>query len=65
MHLAFEELSKFYGPILGLKLGKQLVVVVSTDELVKKVLMRDEFNGRPDGFFFRVRAFGKEKGWLI
>lgn len=53
---------KGYGPILGLKLGSQKVVVISTHDLVKKVLLQDEFNGRPDGFFFRVRAFGKRKG---
>ncbi|XP_043804422.1 methyl farnesoate epoxidase-like isoform X2 [Apis laboriosa] len=64
-YLAFQELSKTYGPILGLKLGSQKVVVISTHDLVKKVLLQDEFNGRPDGFFFRVRAFGKRKGILF
>ncbi|XP_076286314.1 methyl farnesoate epoxidase [Lasioglossum baleicum] len=64
-YLAFRELAKTYGPILGLKLGNQKVVVISTHDLVKKVLLRDEFNGRPAGFFFRVRAFGKNKGILF
>ncbi|XP_017762815.1 PREDICTED: methyl farnesoate epoxidase-like [Eufriesea mexicana] len=63
--LAFQELTKTYGPILGLKLGNQKVVVISTHDLVKKVLLQDEFNGRPDGFFFKVRAFGKKKGILF
>ncbi|OAD53438.1 hypothetical protein WN48_09994 [Eufriesea mexicana] len=63
--LAFQELTKTYGPILGLKLGNQKVVVISTHDLVKKVLLQDEFNGRPDGFFFKVRAFGKKKGQSI
>lgn len=57
-----QQLERIYGPILGLKLGNQKVVVISTYDLVKKVILRDEFNGRPDGFFFRVRAFGKRKG---
>ncbi|KOC63435.1 putative cytochrome P450 305a1 [Habropoda laboriosa] len=56
---------KTYGPILGVKLGNQKVVVVSTHDLAKKVLLQDDFNGRPDGFFFRVRAFGKRKGLLF
>ncbi|XP_053970473.1 methyl farnesoate epoxidase-like isoform X1 [Hylaeus volcanicus] len=64
-YLAFQELTRTYGPILGLKLGNQKVVVISTHDLVKKVLLRDEFNGRPDGFFFRVRSFGKRKGILF
>ncbi|XP_043248369.1 methyl farnesoate epoxidase-like [Colletes gigas] len=64
-YLAFQELTETYGPILGLKLGTQKVVVISSYDLVKEVLLRDEFNGRPDGFFFRVRAFGKRKGVLF
>ncbi|XP_029055473.1 methyl farnesoate epoxidase-like isoform X2 [Osmia bicornis bicornis] len=65
VYLAFHELMKSHGPILGLKLGTQKVVVISTHDLVKKVLLQDEFNGRPDGFFFRVRAFGKKRGILF
>ncbi|KAF3425766.1 hypothetical protein E2986_10061 [Frieseomelitta varia] len=64
-YLAFQNLTKTYGPILGLKLGNQKVVIISTHDLVKKVLLQQEFNGRPDGFFFRVRAFGKRKGILF
>lgn len=54
-----------YGPVLGLKLGNQKLVVISTHDLVKQVLLQNEFNGRPDGFFFRVRSFGKRKGISI
>ncbi|XP_032680692.1 methyl farnesoate epoxidase-like [Odontomachus brunneus] len=61
-YLVFQTLSHIYGQILGLKLGKQKIVVISTYDLVKQALLRDEFNGRPDGFFFRVRSFGKRKG---
>ncbi|XP_012227757.1 methyl farnesoate epoxidase-like [Linepithema humile] len=65
IYLAFQELSRTYGPILGLKLGNQKVVVISTYDLVKKALLQDEFNSRPDGFFFRIRSFGKRKGVLF
>lgn len=41
------------------------MVVISTYDLVKKTLLQDEFNSRPDGFFFRVRSFGKRKGVLF
>ncbi|OXU31223.1 hypothetical protein TSAR_014757 [Trichomalopsis sarcophagae] len=64
-HLALNELAQQYGPVVGLKLGQQRFIVVSSYDLVKKVLMRDEFNGRPSSFFFRVRSFGKEKGVLF
>lgn len=62
VHLAIQDLAEKYGSVLGIKLGKQRIVVVSTHELIKKVLTQDEFNGRPDGFFFRVRAFGERRG---
>ncbi|XP_011646191.1 methyl farnesoate epoxidase-like [Pogonomyrmex barbatus] len=65
IYTALQELSRTYGPILGLKLGNQNVVVISTYDLVKKGLLQEEFNSRPDGFFFRVRAFGKRKGVLF
>ncbi|XP_058805600.1 methyl farnesoate epoxidase-like [Phymastichus coffea] len=65
MYLAFEELSRRYGPVLGLKMGRQRLVVVSGHELVREVLLRDEFTGRPNGFFFRARSFGKELGVLF
>lgn len=61
-HLAFEELSQTYGPLVGLKMGKQKFLVISSHDLIKSALLRDEFNGRPSGFFFRFRSFGKEKG---
>ncbi|KAK2574914.1 hypothetical protein KPH14_002605 [Odynerus spinipes] len=65
VYLAFKRLEETYGPILGLKLGRQKLVVISSYDLVKKALLRDEFNGRPDEYFFRVRAFGKRKGVLF
>ncbi|KYM75653.1 hypothetical protein ALC53_13716 [Atta colombica] len=57
-----QDLERMYGSIIGLKLGVQKIVVISTYDLVKKVLLQDEFNSRPDGFFFRLRSFGKRKG---
>ncbi|KAK0086071.1 hypothetical protein PV325_000574 [Microctonus aethiopoides] len=64
-YLVFNELSKIYGPILGLKLGKQKFVIISGNHLIKKTLMKHEFNGRPESFFFKVRSFGKNKGLLF
>ncbi|XP_015519448.1 methyl farnesoate epoxidase [Neodiprion pinetum] len=65
VHLAMRDLAEKYGSVLGIKLGKQRIVIVSTHELIRKVLTQEEFNGRPDGFFFRVRAFGERRGVLF
>lgn len=65
VHLAANELTEKYGPVLGIKLGKQRIVIVSSYELIKDVLTREEFNGRPDGFFFRLRALGERRGVLF
>lgn len=61
-HLVFQKLAKEYGPVIGLKLGKQKIVVVTNYEYVKKALCMKELDGRPDGFFFKLRSFGKRKG---
>lgn len=37
-------------------------MIVSGRELIKQLYNREEFNGRPDGFFFRIRSFGKRLG---
>ena len=62
MHKALEKLADIYGPVVGVKFGQKKFVIISSHELVKKVLLAEEFNGRPDGFFFRVRAFGARTG---
>jgi len=62
-YLAFEELRKRYkSDVIGLKLGSEYVVVVFGNALVNDVLRRDEFQGRPDNFFMRLRTLGKRLG---
>ncbi|KAH1003748.1 hypothetical protein HUJ04_003617 [Dendroctonus ponderosae] len=61
-HLVWMNLAEKFGPIVGLKLGRSLVVTVSGPAAIKEVLTRAEFDGRPDGFFFRLRTFGKRLG---
>lgn len=63
--MVWQELSEVYGNVVGLKLGRVLVVTTFGPEAVKEVLSREEFNGRPDGFFFRLRTFGKRLGNTI
>lgn len=48
--------------ILGLKLGNSLYVIVSGSKLIKQVYTKDEFQGRPDNFFIRLRTMGTRRG---
>lgn len=58
-HKAFEKLSERYGkPLIGMKLGRELVVVAFTYPLVREIHAREEFDGRPDNFFLRLRTMG-------
>ncbi|KAG5668813.1 hypothetical protein PVAND_016737 [Polypedilum vanderplanki] len=62
-HKAFDYLSKKYNsPIFSIKLGRELVVVVRSYELIKEVHSREEFDGRPDNFFMRLRTMGTRLG---
>lgn len=55
-------LADMFGSVVGLRLGRDLIVIVSGYELVKQVSTREDFDGRPDGFFFRLRSFGERLG---
>lgn len=62
-HHALSFLAKQYETnILGLKLGSDLFAVVFSEDLVHQVYVRDEFQGRPDSFFIRLRSMGTRRG---
>ncbi|XP_070508543.1 probable cytochrome P450 305a1, partial [Chironomus tepperi] len=62
-HKAFNVLAKeFNSPIFSLKLGSEYVVVVMTYPFVKEIYSREEFEGRPDNFFLRLRTMGTRLG---
>lgn len=62
-HLALVELARQYKTnVLGLKLGKDYVVVVFSYPLIRTVLLGEEYDGRPDNFFIRLRTMGTRKG---
>ena len=48
--------------VLGLRMGSELTVIVFGHAMVKEVCTREEFDGRPDGFFVRLRAMGGRRG---
>lgn len=53
---------RFKSPVVGLRLGGQLVVAVSGYHAVKQIFTREEFEGRPDTFFIRMRSMGTRLG---
>lgn len=61
-HLVWQHFSKLHGSIVGLKMIKDYVIVVSGIENIKKFSALPELDGRPNGFFFRIRSFGKRLG---
>ena len=60
--MAWEELYNKYGPLVGLRLGKDRIILVSGQSNVKKVLLNEDFDARPDGFFFRMRSYKQRLG---
>ncbi|XP_075229565.1 methyl farnesoate epoxidase-like [Lycorma delicatula] len=62
VHLVWKQWASQYGPILGLRLGFDRLVIISSYRYAREVLLSDEFEGRPDGFLFRMRSSGKRLG---
>lgn len=62
-HFVFKRWMKEYNsPVIGLKLGSELVVVGMTYPIVHEIHTRDVFDGRPDNFFIRLRSMGSRLG---
>lgn len=54
LHLQFSELAKKYGSIFSVKLGNQLVVVLSDYNLIRDTFDKKEFTGRPHTEFINI-----------
>lgn len=61
-YLVWNFLAQKYGPVVGLKLGANKLIIVSGKDLIKDFYSCEAFDGRPDGFFFRMRSFDKRLG---
>lgn len=64
-HLVWYHLYKIYGPIVGLRIGNEHLIIVSGKEAIREFYNIDAFNGRPDGFFYRIRSFNKRLGLVF
>ncbi|XP_055385573.1 methyl farnesoate epoxidase-like [Condylostylus longicornis] len=61
-HLMWEHFATIWGPVVGFRIGCDRVILISGIDAVKEFYSIDEFNGRPNGFFFKVRSFNKRLG---
>lgn len=53
---------KNFGPIVGIRVGNTRLVIVSSRDAVREFYNIDEMNGRPNGFFYKIRSFNKRLG---
>ncbi|XP_011310802.1 probable cytochrome P450 303a1 [Fopius arisanus] len=65
LHETFTLLGEKYGPIVGLKIGTDRIVVLNTYESMKSMLMNDDCDGRPTGPVYESRTWGKRRGVLV
>lgn len=49
---------EYNSPLIGLKLGSELVVVALSYPIIHEIHTNDAFDGRPDNFFLRLRTMG-------
>ncbi|VEN64074.1 unnamed protein product [Callosobruchus maculatus] len=63
--LATSKLARKYGPVIGLKVGGELVVVVHGAEAVREFLANDDLSGRPNTSLYTFRSWGKRLGIVM
>nr|CAH7748876.1 unnamed protein product [Callosobruchus chinensis] len=63
--LATSKLARKYGPVIGLKVGGELVVVVHGAEAVREFLANDDLSGRPNSSLYTFRSWGKRLGIVM
>jgi hypothetical protein len=62
LYRATAVLAQHYGPVVGLKVGKDRQVVLCGYDAIRDMLSREEFDGRPQGPFYETRTWGKRRG---
>lgn len=62
LYVACDQLAKRYGPVVGLRVGKDRQVIVSGYEAIREMSIRDEFDGKPRGPLYETRTFNMRRG---
>lgn len=68
LYKAVKELTDMYckcSPLLGLKIGKDRIVMVNSLEANREMLYNEDIDGRPKGIFYQTRTWGDRKGVLL
>lgn len=68
LYKAVRELSLTYckeTPVLGLRIGKDRIVMVNSLEANKEMLFNEDIDGRPKGIFYQTRTWGERRGVLL
>ncbi|EGI60832.1 Putative cytochrome P450 303a1 [Acromyrmex echinatior] len=58
-------LCKKYGPVVGLKIGQDRIVIMNDLESIRAMLTNKDCDGRPNGPFYKARTWGVIQGILI
>ncbi|XP_043248159.1 probable cytochrome P450 303a1 [Colletes gigas] len=58
-------LCKKYGPVVGLKIGTDRIVVLNDHESIRMMLSDELCQGRPIGPVYETRTFGSRKGLIV
>lgn len=61
-YLIWHHFYETYGPVVGIRIGRTPIVIVSGREAIREFYNMETINGRPNGFFYRIRTFNKRLG---
>ncbi|CAK1553950.1 unnamed protein product [Leptosia nina] len=68
LYKCIREISNKYsydGHMVGIKIGKDRIVLVNSYEANKEMLYNEDIDGRPKGIFYQARTWGESKGVLV
>lgn len=68
LYKTVNELTRLYcndRSCIGLRIGKDRIVMVNTLEANKEMLYNEDIDGRPKGIFYQTRTWGERKGVLL
>ncbi|XP_022902146.1 probable cytochrome P450 303a1 [Onthophagus taurus] len=65
LYLGTAELSNKYGPVVGLKVGIEKIVVAYGLHAIREMMLSNDMVGRPTGPFYELRTFGLRRGVLL
>lgn len=64
LYKATMSLRKEYGPVVGVRVGKDRQVICQDYPSIKEMLTNEDLDGRPQGPFYETRTWGARRGIL-